>query len=302
MSRVRITLAAGGSAGQQMIFDPPRVTFGRSGDSDIVFDLEAVSRRHGELVFEHGKWMLHNHSPNGTKVGRRTVKSKPKPVTGLKTIRVGSLPLMRVEVDPAVPVAAEEAADEPGDGGAAASGSKGSARLKIWLGIAAFWVVLLGLVMVLSTLNPGGDADADDVERLSRQRIETLITRPVETEAVNERRRNAALARARRHYGLIGSDPGALFACYEAYRQAKALSENATLPEAIDELRYREVESRLLEEVTERYEAAYTDYRSGRYLAAERAWRELAQLYPNPDSVIFDNAQAFLRASRQRSR
>ncbi|MFW5682622.1 MAG: FHA domain-containing protein, partial [Phycisphaeraceae bacterium] len=222
MSRIRITVAAGSSAGQQLIFEQERVTFGRAADNDVVIDLDAVSREHGELVFENGRWWLHNHSSNPTKLGKRRVKSKPRPVTGFQSIDVGGLPLLKVEANPAPQPAADEAEHDDEDASPQAdAGSRRMGKAKVWGGIAAFWVVLLALVALLTTLETGGGTDTG-LERLTERQIDNEIEAPIPSEPENERRMNALLVEARRYFSLIDSDRGALYEAYRHYRQAKA--------------------------------------------------------------------------------
>lgn len=303
MSRIRITVAVGSSAGQQFIFEQDRVTFGRSADNDVVIDLDAVSRQHGELVFENGRWWLHNHSANPTTLGKRRVKAKPRPFTGLQSVRVGGLPLMRVEANPAPLPAADEAEHDDEDASPEAdAGSRRIGKAKVWVGIAAFWIVLLALVAVLTTLDTGGESDPG-LQRLTERQIANEIDAPIPPEPENERRMNALLSEARRYFSLLGSDRGALYEAYRHYRQAKAHAPDQQLPQPIDDIRYREVVERLTEAVTSKYQQAFRDFQSGKYLAAERDLRDLTnKLYPDSDSRIFRNAQELLRAARRASR
>lgn len=304
MSRIRITVAAGSSAGQQFIFEQDRVTFGRSPENDVVIDLDAVSREHGELVFENGRWWLRNHSTNPTTLGKRRVKSKPRPFSGLQSVHVGGLQLMKVEADPApAPLANDGNDPEEGEASDAADANEPrKGRAKVWGGIAAFWVVLLALVALLTTLDTGGEADPG-IQRLTERQIDNAIDSPIPSEPANERRMNAQVEEARRYFSLIDSDRGALYEAYRNYRQAKAHAPEQQLPQPIDDIRYREVVNRLSTAVTEKYEQAFRDYQSGKYLAAERALRDLTNtLYPDSDSRIFQNAQKLLRAARRESR
>lgn len=303
MSRIRITVAAGASAGQQFIFEQDRVTFGRSADNDVVIDLDAVSREHGELVFENGRWRLHNHSANRTTLGKRRVRAKPRPVNGPHSIHVGGLPLMRVEANPTpLPAAGDDhALDEEQSAQQSDAGSRRMGRAKVWVGIAAFWVVLLALVAVLSTLDTGGESDPE-LQRLTERQIANEIDAPIPPEPENERRMNALLSEARRYFSLLGSDRGALYEAYRHYRRAKAHAPDQQLPQPIDDIRYREVVERLTEAVTSRYQQSFRDFQSGKYLAAERDLRDLTnKLYPDSDCRIFRNAQELLRAARRAS-
>ncbi len=303
MSRIRITVAAGSSAGQQFIFEQERVTFGRSADNDVVIDLDAVSREHGELVLENGQWFLHNHSANPTTLGKRRVKAKPRPFTGLQSVRVGGLPLMRVEANPAPLPAADEAEHDDEDASPEAdAGSRRIGKAKVWGGIAAFWVVLLALVAVLTTLDTGGETDPG-LQRLTQREIENEIESPIRPAPENERRMNALLIEARRYFSLIDSDRGALYEAYRHYRQAKAHAPDQQLPQPIDDIRYREVVERLSSAVTTKYQQAFRDFQSGKHLAAERDLRDLTNtLYPDSDSRTFRSAQELLRAARRESR
>ncbi len=49
--------------------DRSQVTIGRDDDSDIALADTQVSRKHVEIVYREGKWMLHSHGRNGTWIG-----------------------------------------------------------------------------------------------------------------------------------------------------------------------------------------------------------------------------------------
>ncbi|MFK7860716.1 MAG: adenylate/guanylate cyclase domain-containing protein [Granulosicoccus sp.] len=46
--------------------DNPLVTFGRSADNDVVIDIDPASRNHAKVEMARGRFMIHDHSTNGT--------------------------------------------------------------------------------------------------------------------------------------------------------------------------------------------------------------------------------------------
>jgi hypothetical protein len=83
---------------EEMVFNPgPRVfTIGRSNDCDIVVEDRLSSRKHARFVYRKGKFVLIDHSTNGTfvKMNGQTeiclVEQEQLPLTGSGIIGLGA--------------------------------------------------------------------------------------------------------------------------------------------------------------------------------------------------------------------
>ena len=84
--------------GQEKLFTPgPRIfSLGRSSECDIVVNDRLSSRRHARFVYRRGKFVIVDHSTNGTfiKMNRQTeiclVEQEQLPLTGSGTIGLGT--------------------------------------------------------------------------------------------------------------------------------------------------------------------------------------------------------------------
>jgi len=305
MSRIALTIQAGPNTGQRLVFQQSPITFGRQSDRDIVIDLAAVSREHGEIRKQDEHWLVINQSPNGTKVGRKKVGSKGKFLNDGHAIYVGGLKLIHVDLLPVDSGGLEEPQDhvdeERNAEAAVATSSIMKGRGRVFMGIGIFWAFLLGLVIFLTMTSPG-DNDDENLTRLTEQEIRAVVEAPLDRQSSDERRMNHSLGEAQRYFALSKTQPQALYEAYVHYRLAQSYAPEGKLADPIDQVRAREVSNQLADRVVELYETAIQNQRSGRYADAEKSWRELVDLFEDTESPIFENAQKHLRQARRHTR
>lgn len=322
---IQIERLNGPEAGRTTTHRPTeRVTFGRGAGNVLRLSGEHLSRYHGELACEAGQWTLVCHSANAVSVGRRQVEpGAAVAVGGGETVRLGKEPLFAVQLvegDAADEGAAGETYSagyaatgggpgtlgaptpfEAGDGGEADEGEGGlSRRGKIWIGIGAYLFVIIGAFAVLSGLSGDRAASQSMPPQLPDERIAEEIRRPfVRVPSEREAARHAT--EARRWYVRSESSPEGLFLAHHHYKLARAyagLERGESLEDGIDQLRFHELEQRLIDRVQREYREAFALAHNREWQAAERALRALLLSYtPPPDepSAIVDNLDQQLR-------
>ena len=62
--------------GQRVIpLNQPPISLGRSLDNDVIIQTASVSRRHAQVLFRHGRWLLRDlHSTHGTQVNGQAIE------------------------------------------------------------------------------------------------------------------------------------------------------------------------------------------------------------------------------------
>lgn len=263
-------------------FEHSPITFGRDVANDVMLPAKHASRRHGELRFESGQWWLVNQSPNGTMVNGRQVTRQPRALTDRDVVSIGDQPVFEVRLD-SQPAAAL-AGDAPSPAAAPAK-----RRTKLWIGMGAYLLAMLALILVLGTLSNRQQA-ALQAPELTDQQIADDIRRPSPAVITNERQAIEHLQLAREGFSAHGA-ADLLYRTYTHYRQSLAYSGKTVFDEGLDQRQYLEVEDRLIREVTERYRQAYQKLRSGQYREAEESLRDLQQFYNDPSSAVFRNVQ-----------
>lgn len=294
---IEIQMLTGPAAGRRFVLEQSPITFGRSPDNTLVIDLPYVSRRHGELRAQDGRWVLVNHSPAGTRLNRKRVTDTPRVLDPQAEVAIGDEPVFLAAYAPAPAPAAS-----PAEKASPARHPRLSRRTKLWAGIGAYMVVMLGLIVFLSTLDRRGQAASGALApELTVQQIEAEIRRDVPAQPADARRARAALREATELFAMRDAVPDARYRAYEAYRVALAYSPGQRLEDGIDLRRYLLVQDELVEEVTRQYQTGYNLLRSGRYDAAYAAFEKLVeQVYPaGRNSRIFQNAEAHRLAARQ---
>ena len=297
-----IQLTAGPTAGQRVLLNQSSITIGRASECDVVLDLQHVSRKHAELRFEDDRWWLMNHSTNGTRLGRKLVTKKPRVIAGEAVIAIGSEDVLVVTPHAAQGQAAgvsqkdDEAAADPVADAASRAAKK---KQKLWIGIGAYMVLMLGLMVVLSTLDKEADEalNLPEVAILSETEIRRIIREPMPTRAPDERQAEVAAANARDLYALRDSDPDALFRSHQAYMLSKSFA-SETLAQPRDQRRFQLIEEQLINQTLERYNRAVHMHRSGQFERADREFDNFAQFFPDPQSPIFQNAQKHWEMNR----
>ena len=309
MIALQVEYLTGPNAGRKLLLRDTCVTFGRSSERTLPLDIQFASREHGEFNYAHGQWQLTNLSNNGTRLNGKNVTTKPRPIKGTCTIRIGDADVFRVtpiadEAD--APPTADPAgfsADAVDDAAEAASPTAG--RSKLWIGIGVFWLVTFGFI-AFAILNPGSDADDSPAGNLpapiSAERIQQIIARPIDKAIPDERQADQALAQAREFYALIDRRPDALYRAYDSYRLALSYTPGDSFPDAKDQRQFYVLQKRLTESITTQYQSAAALLLSKQYDAADQAFKELREAYPDTTSPIFTDAMKREAAARNASK
>ncbi len=307
MIALQVEYLIGPNAGRKLLIRQTRISFGRSTDRVLPVDQPFISREHGEFAFDQGQWQLINHSPNGTILNGKRITKKPRPIKANATVTIGDTDVFRVSpiVDEAdLHAAAEQpitdttatATPEP------AVHSSAGGRTKLWIGIAVFWAVALGLIAfsLLNQSNPTTTSPGDNLPApITAEQIEGYIHRPIDKQPPDQRKADTAVAQARESYALIDRRTDALYRAYEAYRNALTYTAADALPDATDQRQYFILQKRLAEGVTEKYEDAIVLFKSRQYKAADEAFKDLRDFYPAPESPVFKDALKREAAARQ---
>jgi len=306
LTSLQIEILTGANAGRKLLLRQTRITFGRSTDRTLPIDLPFISREHGEFAFTDGKWNLVNHSNNGTNLNGKLVTNKPRPIKNISTVSIGDTDIFRV-----LPMPGDD--DQPADthgppADAATSQSPAIApntanpRGKLWAGIGVFWLVAFGLIAfgLLNQSDTDTPAPGDSLPpALTAEQITHDITQKPDKQTPDARRADTALAQAHESYALIDRRPDALYRAYDAYRQALTYAAEDTLPDAQDQRQFYILEKRLIESVTQKYDAAVNLFKSRQYDAADKAFKDLRTFYPDSTSQVFTDALQREAAARE---
>ncbi len=290
---IRITLLTGPGAGREATFTQSPITFGRDSGNTLMIAETFVSRQHGQIEKTDGDWMLVNQSPNGTKVNRANITTKPRKLRSGDVVAIADTQVLRVTLGDAP----ADARDDDGGKAPASAATDGkqplSKRTKLWIGLAAWWVGMLLILAFFITLNNGGGPgpEVNAGAELTSDQIRAAIEAPPRTQVPNQASARQWLSEARKLTGSLQSAPGNVYKAYEAYRNVLAFSGKDRLEDPLDELRYQDVTKRLTQEVIQRYQTAMNRFRGRQYDAAARDFSEITELYHEPGSLIFDNAQ-----------
>lgn len=304
MIALQVEYLTGPNAGRKLLIRQTRITFGRSQDRTLPIDLPFISREHGEFAYDHGQWSLVNQSNNGTSLNGKLITKKPRPIKALATIRIGDTDVFRVTpiADEAHAQATTDTQDNPTPSPADtphADDTKG--KTKLWVGIAVFWAVAMGLIAfaLLNQSDTGSTTtDINIPAALSPERISNYINRPIEKKPPDQRKADTAIAQAREYYALLDRQTDALYKAADAYRTALEYTAAEALADATDQRQYFILHKRLTEQVTEKYEAANALLQSRQYKAADEAFKDLRAFYPDYDSPIFRDAETREAAAR----
>lgn len=305
MTSLQIEILTGANAGRRLLLRQTRITFGRSTDRTLPIDLPFISREHGEFAFDDGKWTLVNHSANGTSLNGKLVTTKPRPIKDIATVSIGDTDIFRVlpmvggadqltdTQDPTTPATPSATTNAP---------NATNPRGKLWAGIGVFWLIAFGLI-AFGLLNQSDTETASPGDSLppslTAEQITQDITHKPDKQTPDARRADTALARAHESYALIDRRPDALYRAYDAYREALTYSAGDTLPDAQDQRQFYILEKRLVETVSEKYQAANALLYSRQYEAADKAFKDLRAFYPDSTSKVFTDALKREAAARQ---
>lgn len=293
MNPIQLAIQTGSTAGTRLSFDQPRVRFGRGPDNDLVIDNPAVSREHGELVFDNGTWSLVNLSSNGTKVGSSTIHKQTK-LTGGEQVSVGGQPIFSVSIQaPAAETSSDDFFSDDEDKETDQKATSGKGRAKLWIGVAAYMVVMLvaGVLIYNVFDSPKNNGSQVTSTPLTKPQVEAAVKRDVEkANAPNTETVQDALGRARTAYQARENNPVKLFEAYEQYRRAIAYSSSDPLTPD-DRLAYIQVMDELTETVWTKYDSAVTDLDANLYQSATTKFQNLMSIYTDSDSKVYKSVE-----------
>jgi hypothetical protein len=283
MPPIQIQLMSGPGAGHRASFTSSPITFGRDPENTLVVVEAVISRKHGEIRREGEGWVLVNLSPNGTRVNRRNVSDKPQPLRDGDTVYIEKQPLFSIHIEPAVPTGKNEKRAAP-------KGIKApiNKRARLWLWLTGYVAVMLLGLAFLSTLDLFSHKEnRSTVPVLSPDDIAKEIARPAKVPGPDPDKARNCLAEARLAYHSI-ADPTTYYPAYRNYRDALAYAGRDSFDSPDDWNNYRDVQTKLIEEVKRQYQTACTKRTNPK--EAIDSFNQVLRLYPDIDSTIFTNA------------
>ncbi len=296
MNPLQIQLFVGSAAGRRARFDRSPITFGRDPSNMLVVEDATISRRHGEIRFEAGHWLMVNHSENGTRLNRREITDKPLPIKSGDEVFVGGKLLFNITVEPTetTPLG-EQSIVSAAVAPEAQPASKKKSRL--WMGIGIYMGVLLLLVIFFSTLGGGGGNNATEtrVPELTAEQIASHIRRPLAKESSSELRYRQSVSEARRLFARRDSSIGGRYEAYRMYQTALTYTgrDDGMFPDEDTDAQfeYRQVQQELIERVTAAYADATNRLNRGDNDGAFRGYQTVMNLYRDGNNPFYTNAQ-----------
>jgi FHA domain len=292
---LQVEYLTGPNAGRKLLLRETCITFGRSAERTLPIDLPFISRKHGEFRYENGLWLLANLSNNSTILNGKPVTTKPRPIKGPCTIRIGDQDIFHVEphAEGATEADPTQAPSDESSDSDTTTTKQTSGKVKLWAGIGVFWLAALGLI-AFAALNPSDGSSSSPADRLppklTAEDIREHVTAEPDRSPPDDRRAAQELARAHELYVLIDRRPDALFGAYDAYRQALSYTRGDTFDNPQDQRRFHVLQQRLIEGATRRYDSANHLLKSRQFDQADKAFKDLRAFYPDPASPLFTDA------------
>ncbi|MBB6428268.1 FHA domain-containing protein [Algisphaera agarilytica] len=314
---LEITITAGPSAGQRVRVNHSPATFGRGMDNALVIDLQTVSRVHGEIRYEDDRWVVANLSKNGTRLNRRVIGRKPRPLSDNDQIVVGNQPVMTValrEGEGDGPTVAAAETKDVGTANAAPPRPGMSPRTKLWLAILGFWVTVFGVAFFVSSgADSGATRTGPSVPMLTDQEIAKAIRAPLPKQEASPRTAANHFDEAEAFYGMINADPQNAFRALFAYKTALSFAYSDDFIDdrddwggkpvadlAVAQKNYIELEAQLIDDVQRLYKDAHGKLMDRRHGEAKLAFEKVFKLYNDPQNPIYKNALKQRDLARQR--
>jgi hypothetical protein len=297
LNSVQVRILTGPNAGARLRVDKPAVTFGRAPECDLTLDQGFVSREHGRITLTDKGWVLENQSPNGTVVGGKKVTRKPRPIESGQVVSIGEQDVFEVvslseppDEAPAPPPPSQ-APDESGK-------QPISGRMKLWIGIGVFWLIVGSLAMFLN-ITSSNDRSEDPITRLPslteaeiRDRVADQIRQTLPKQPPDSRLAREHATNALRAYNQRNTDPQGWITALQEYRKALSYTAGPRLKDIEDDKRYLEVQNHLIDEITERYRRAYNLLRNRSFTRADAEYRELLRIYHAPGTPLYEELQS----------
>ena len=303
MNPLQIQLYTGSAAGRRARFDRSPITFGRDPGNLLVVEDAIVSRRHGEIRFENGTWVLANFSENGTRLNRKNVTDKPLPIKSGDEVFVSGKLLFNISIEAVegVPIG-DQPLSAVVDSEAAAAAPK--RKTKLWLGIGGYMVLMLLVIIFLSTLKKDGPADEDRVPELTKDQIASSVMKPLKREPKSDVLYREAVTEATRLFHRRESSIGGLFEAHRKFQTALTYTgrDDFSFPaEDTDaQFQYLQVQKELIDKVAEAYADACNRLNRGDNEGAYRGFDTVKSIYPDGNSNFYANVQAKQNLSAKR--
>ena len=307
MNPLQIQLHVGAAAGRRARFERSPITFGRDTGNLLVIEDEHVSRQHGEIRFDQGQWMLVNHSVNGIKVNKKTVKDKPRPIqsgdevsiskTLLFTMTIEAIETDHGETSLAVKPLDLSGQDQPD------LPPRRSKKKKLWIGMVGYVGALLFLIIFLSTLGGNGQSAGDQISELTHEQITEFIREPLPKRPYRDDVYEDAIKRGDDMEGQTDSRINGLYKRYFAYQTAIANSEHGKFKSkdiGQTSVALTNVRNALTAKVIDAYDDAIVKLSRGDDQGAYRAFQRLLEMYPDTQSKIYKNCDAKLNLASKR--
>jgi len=319
VSTLQVHITAGAQTGARLQLNQHPVTFGRSAENTLVLDLPVVSRLHGELTRdEQGRWVLVNHSQNGTRVGRKKVTKKPQLLTEGAAVIIGDTEVFRVHLVAAVvPVGSPDSYADNGDDSDAAPRTAPKGRSKLWIGLGIWFTLCIGLMIFFATLRgddkgdgnsgagiyiPGNEIEDLEGEEAGVASIKNLLVEPLPFSEPNASRYSRHLDSARQS---ATAGPMSLYDAYSHYQQAITYCENREEPlPSLDKLQFEKVIDQLATIIYDRYINAYRLFKRGDYKQASNILDRLRMEFyktTDPEDPLANHIKRLRNAAHARS-
>jgi hypothetical protein len=150
-------------------------------------------------------------------------------------------------------------------------------------------------VIVVSAVGSGSRTKPVDAlpAALAEAEIAAEIRRPARVELPDAREAQRHLDEAQSWYPRVTGAVDGLYRAHRAYKLSLACS-GARRFEGLDQLRFQDVEDKLVQKVIQEYERAYAMLANREYSTAETILRRLMLAYPDTESAIFQSVRRHL--------
>ena len=295
---------------------------GRSAQADVPVHDASASRQHARLARTGTDYQIENLSHNGIRVNGREVTCKilkdGDVIEFGRAVRIRVRYLVQestvVESAGAFDLAPGHAFDEPASAPAAAQAkpTHGSLfrRPKVVIGLAAYGVALLVLMLMLETHEPTGSAPPGLDRAAMAGMMEAYFaadSRVFQFEsdgrtrrAPDARRAAEALARAREAFNTAPVSDRSLWKAAYSFREAQAYDADGALRDPDDVQRFRHAREALTRDFADRYVQAMAAYRRGRLKEARDAFARIRDAIPDRNHPLVVNVGQWLQFINRR--
>lgn len=312
MSAIQLQIILADGSLRRETFAQSPVTFGREADNHITFTHPLISRKHGVFHQDDEGWLIENISDNGTWLNGKRIKRKPLTLRQGDVISVGDHDIFRVEAilesaTGATPTASPAVNTTPVQPKPEVSASV--RKMRLWIGLASFWVVVLALLIFIQPLYNSRSSTGSQwrTPELTQEAISQAVRQKPRDIAgrlqPNDRRAADYLAEARDIASRLDANIDAPFRAYRAYQRAMAHAGKHSLDDSRDLRTFTEIESRLIDQANQRYRDAYAMMRSHNFRDADIAFRNLTLYFPDPQNPLIRNVESLRKEiANQRKR